>query len=52
MLQKLVHAIDANTVRGHSYEKFLHENLSYIYMKISRSTVPPRACIVHADACL
>ena len=29
ILQKLVHTINANAVRGHSYEISLHKNLSY-----------------------
>ena len=29
ILQKFVHAINANMVRGPSYEIFLHENLSH-----------------------
>ena len=28
-LTKLVHTINANVVRDHSYENFLHENLPY-----------------------
>ena len=28
-LTKLLHTINTNAVRGHSYENFLHDNLSY-----------------------
>ena len=38
-LMKLLHTINANTVRDRSYENFLHKNLSYESFFARKSTV-------------
>ena len=48
ILQKLVHAINANTVRGRSYEKNFTRKFiiqKFLHMKISRSTVFYGLCV-------